>query len=141
MKELEGKIVEKVFVDDKQHTLVFETNTGEQIAYGTDGDCCSETWFADMIGIDAIFGYHHKRLDLRTINRVEEITMDFYNTDDGRCRQDSDAAYGYKLTTNLGRLLIAFRNSSNGYYGGNIFLIQGLVDTSKMKQITQDWHA
>lgn len=142
MKELEGKIVEKVFVDDKQHTLVFVTDTGEQIAYATEADCCSETWFADIVGIEAILGYKSTSNNLfRKIREIQLLDMEWYPVEDGRSRQETDRAYGYRLWTPLGRTAIAFRNSSNGYYGGNISLCKVQIDTSKMKQITEDWHA
>lgn len=41
---------------------------------------------------------------------------------DGNSRQEFDSFYGYQLTTNKGHCTISYRNSSNGYYGGNLYL-------------------
>jgi hypothetical protein len=113
MKELLNKQILAVLLDkDLQHFLVFKTNEGD-VKYETFADCCSETWFSDIIGLTDLIG--------ETVNKVEEVLISKlgnYNTDDGRGRQDVDQVYGYKLMTNRGHIEILFRNSSNGYYGG-----------------------
>ena len=63
-----------------------------------------------------------------------------YNVDDGRCRQEYDAAYGWKIATNKGYADIVFRNSSNGYYGGEINLMQ-TPSVAATIAISDDWQA
>jgi len=48
MKELVGKTVKELYVNEDQSLLKFVTDQGEVI-YQTEADCCSETWFADII--------------------------------------------------------------------------------------------
>lgn len=132
MNELIGRVILSVSVNDDQSIMVFDTDIGH-VSYETEGDCCSETWFSDVLNISNIIGV--------AVNKVEKIDLTDYNVEDGRTRQEYDEAYGYKLTTNKGTAEIIFRNSSNGYYGGEIYLYK--VDTPvDLTQIcSDDWKA
>ena len=132
MKELIGKTITGLRVNEDQSLLVFDHPDGASTGYETDADCCSETWFADITGVAALIG--------GVVQTADEVSMDGYNVDDGRGRQDSDVAYGYKLTTDKGHADIVFRNSSNGYYGGSIHLF-GNQAPENMVAITDDWMA
>lgn len=115
MDNLIGQTIDEIRLSEDNETIVFKCGA-EYIGYRTDADCCSETWFADILGVDALLG--------ATVLQIVEMPWDMfdnYNINDGRCRQVEDAVYGYKLRTNRGYADIIFRNSSNGYYGGSIF--------------------
>ena len=131
MNKLIGTKINGISVNDDQSILSFDTDQGE-VTYQAWGDCCSESWFADITGVSALLG--------ATVAGVEEVSLDGYNVNDGRCRQEEDSAYGYKITTDKGYADIVFRNSSNGYYGGDIGLIDNRPQNG-MKAITDDWHA
>lgn len=131
MKKLIGKKIAGLRINEDQSVLAFDTNQGV-IAYYVWGDCCSETWFADITGVSALLG--------GTVQTADEVSMDGYNVEDGRTRQEWDEAYGVKLTTEKGYADIVFRNSSNGYYGGYIALLKGELPES-MTAIEDDWHA
>lgn len=131
MKELIGKKISGLRINEDQSILVFDTDQGT-VGYETYGDCCSESWFADITGVSAMLG--------GTVQTVEEVSMDGYNVEDGRTRQEYDEAYGYKLTTDKGYADIVFRNSSNGYYGGSIDPLRG-EPPEGMTTIEDDWHA
>jgi len=131
MKELIGKTIKSLSVNADQSILSFETDHG-QVNFEVWGDCCSTSWFADITGV-------HSLLDGKVAN-VEEVSMDGYNVNDGRCRQDEDIAYGYKIVTDKGHADVVFRNSSNGYYGGE--LSSGPKTAPEgMTIITDDWRA
>ena len=131
MNALIGRMVSRLFVSSGEGTLYFDTETGV-LALDADGDCCSESWFADITGVDALLG--------ATVLAVD--VLDMPDVDDNRSRQERDIAYGAQLTTTRGRCVVAFRNSSNGYYGG---WITGPVDGAEIpataKEITDDWSA
>lgn len=143
MKELLGKTVEEMYVNQDQSLLKFVTDEGVYI-YETEADCCSETWFADIN-----FGYRFFNREITS--QVELDIPEWLNTlltNDGRTRQDCDQVYGYQLVANRVTCDIIFRNSSNGYYGGSC----GLMDTTNKysikqlneavwTQITEDWKA
>ena len=137
MRELIGKTIRAIFVAPGEERLVFETDEG-RIVYDVTSDCCSETWFSDILGVEALIG--------ATVATAEEAVPDNYNVDDGRGRQESDEVYGWKLTTNFGHSDIIFRNSSNGFYGGSCYAVSDAVvianvDTTAMVQIATDWKA
>jgi hypothetical protein len=131
MKKLIGKKINGISINDDQSILSFDTDQG-QVNYEAYGECCSESWFADITGVSALLG--------GTVATVEEVSMDGYNVEDGRGRQYEDAAYGYKLTTDRGYADIVFRNSSNGYYGGNLEDYKNALPDG-MTAIADDWHA
>src|SRR6185312_2099912 len=106
MKELIGKRINNISVSEGEEYICFDTDHG-QIVYQTYGDCCSETWFADITGVSALLG--------GVVTSVDMVDMD--SVDDGRGRQEFDSFYGVKILTNKGYADIVYRNSSNGYYG------------------------
>jgi hypothetical protein len=129
MKELIGKKVNALLVNSDQSILVFDTDGGD-VVYRTDGDCCSETWFADITGVQALVG--------GTVADAEEVEM--AAVEDGRTRQEYDQFYGVKIKTDKGYADIVYRNSSNGYYGGSIDHVS-MDRPDDMTAITDDWSA
>ncbi len=61
---LAGKTVNEIYIMDGEEVIVFDTDKGK-VAFEGDGDCCSETWFADFTGIEAVLG--------QTIQSVQEL--------------------------------------------------------------------
>lgn len=128
MKELIGKTITGLRVNGDQTIIAFD-HRGGSTAFETWGDCCSYTWFADITGVAALIG--------GTVLDAENIELDAI--DDGRTRQEYDLFYGIKLRTNKGIVDIVYRNSSNGYYCGNIKPYAGVLPD--MTEITDDWSA
>jgi hypothetical protein len=130
MKELIGKTISGIRVNEDQSVLIFDHPNGTTTGYVAEGDCCSETWFADITGVAALLG--------GTVAEVEQVEMEA--VEDGRTRQEWDLFYGVKLRTDKGFADIVYRNSSNGYYGGWIHPMptEYRNDTTK---ITDDWSA
>lgn len=111
MESLVGKLVTKVSLDAERQILTFETTTG-QVRYQADGDCCSASYFHDILGAESLVG--------QVVTGVEDIELphglDF-------CSPDSTLGpyykfYGHKIRTAKGYFDIIYRNESNGYYGG-----------------------
>lgn len=111
MKELVGSRIMFLSVNEDQNLLRFQTNRGS-IVYEAFGDCCSESWFADITGVLALLN--------QNVLSVEEVEMECVQDD--RSRQEHDSLYGVKIKTTGGYVDVVFRNSSNGYYGGWIAL-------------------
>lgn len=142
MKELLETRIERVYVSDSQEHIVFVHWVGpppEVTAYQTEADCCSETWFADIIGLHNLLG--------QTVTGVRVLQVEIPE-DDNRSRQDYDEAYGYRLTTAKGDCDFIFRNSSNGYYGGSLELVkperlESVMDGKReFQQLTEnEWQA
>ena len=116
-------------VDPGEHNLQITTDAGS-VLLETEGDCCSETWWADLVGVATALG--------QEITAVEWVDMP--EPTDDRSRQESDVAYGIRVSTTGGVLDLIFRNSSNGYYGGTCNVCAP-VDASGWREITEDWQA
>lgn len=121
MKELFGEVVRAVYSNEDQHSLFFDVGPGRMggsyvrqrfIEFPLDSDCCSESWWADIVGTEALIN--------QRVMGIEELEMPDVPEDDKRSRQEYDQAYGYRLKTRVGYVDLVFRNSSNGYYGGDL---------------------
>ena len=125
-----GKTGAAVFVTgDEQHELHLIFTDGTVLAGKVHGDCCSESWWADVFCAQQFIG-----------GRVTEVVeIDLEPPNDDRSRQEYDRAYGYRVTTSRGVMTLAFRNSSNGYYGGGCSWEWGRL--SKMVPVATDWSA
>ena len=131
LKRLIGKWVKGILLDaDEQHYLGFETDQGE-IWFYAEGDCCSESWFADIINPGGVIG--HQITDARMMG---ELNLG----DSSRSRQECDWWYGVSIESQGGACLVAFRNSSNGYYGGRLADAERPTDRALMNVI-DDWAA
>ena len=134
MKDMLGKYVERVYVSDGENLLMFH-NGSVTTTYEACGECCSESWFADITGLDNLRG--------QTVVGVRILDVDLPEGDT-RTRQESDQVYGYRLSTRKGDCDIIFRNSSNGYYGGELRLVgrDTRLDEVTFTEITTDeWSA
>ena len=126
-----GRSVASVLVGDGEHNLCFVMTDGEAITLVAQGDCCSESWFADFNGVDSLRG--------SVIESVERVEMG--DVTDARSRQDVDRAYGVKFTTSAGYADLVMRNSSNGYYGGEWSVTRSRQIPEGMTEIDGDWRA
>lgn len=111
--KLIGRKIKSLKLSSGESYLLFDTDE-DQILWEAEGDCCSESWFADIINFAALID--------GTVISVEDIDLpDAFvqkASEDNRCRQLHDNFYGIRIATDLGICDIVYRNSSNGYYGG-----------------------
>lgn len=104
---LEGRTILNIQIASDKLALRFETDKGDVVAK-VDGDCCSHTWIEEVevlatlpCSVAAV-----EDLSLRKSECVDYDTIQFY---------------GCKITTDKGDITIDYRNSSNGYYGGDLW--------------------
>ena len=146
MKELIGKTITAMYVNQDESMLKFSIQGGEDIVYITNGDCCSETWFADII-----FNRYNDKFPM-AVNTVVELQIPAFVSKmadyDGRGRQEYDQVYGYGIAGGVKNIEIIYRNSSNGYYGGSCEVAdmdssydKKRVDAATWTSITDDWSA
>lgn len=147
MEQLIGKTINKLEVSENQLLLRFTDSEGVKYIYAATGDCCSETWWADISiskqwSADSlpveIYGEYAVKMPLwceKSVNR------------DGKCRQEFDKVYGHNLRTSRGSIEIIYRNSSNGYYGGDFEFVESYNSSYRDEiegnwtNITEDWSA
>lgn len=119
MNVLIGKKIRNIILREGEEEIYFILDDGVFMAKT---DCCSETRISDIINPEFILN--------NKIVSIEKIEMPCVN--DGRCRQEEDSCfYGIEIKTSKGVCTIAYRNSSNGYYGGDMnegkMIIQGVL--------------
>lgn len=124
MQELIGKTIVGMSISADAQFLVFNTNEGE-VAYYAEGDCCSNSWFENISGVN----------NVGQVISVADINMPEPDQGDHECLR----AYGIRIATNIGHIIIEYRNSSNGYYGGWCeFYDYALPDKINLRKLTED---
>jgi hypothetical protein len=106
---LNGQEIIAVFLSKKKEEIRFDVKGGGSVFASTYGDCCSYTWIEQVDGAEQLIG---------KVVSVEDVPMP--NDIKGKDMYDVIEQYGLKITTDKGYGLIEYRNSSNGYYGGNL---------------------
>lgn len=107
-----GKTITAIYLASDKKAIRFDLKEGDPIRARADGDCCSSTWIESLDTPDAILG--------DPVVSVEDLELP--GRDEKKENADGEyiAYYGCKVTTTRGICVIDFRNSSNGYYGGNL---------------------
>lgn len=140
MSDLSDLLIGKVFVAIEvargEHLLklIVRSKYRTKVFLRALGDCCSESWFAEIVGVTLAHG--------KTIRAVTSKILP--PPKDGRSRQDVDKAYGITINTDGGYLDIVYRNSSNGCYEGYYEVISreaALALKPKWIAVTDDWQA
>jgi hypothetical protein len=114
------KIIEKIYIATDQSELIFilkdSSNFIKLILFA---DCCSESWVADIIGLNSILG-----TQVKTIGEIPYSVINILESEyitQKRSRQDMDKLWSFFIGTVRKRdCTFIFRNSSNGYYGGSL---------------------
>jgi len=118
--DLHGKWVKTIDFPDDQH-VVFTVAYNEQLIYEAEADCCSESWFWHTENMAPLVG--------RTVMGSRELEMPEWNKAvHGASRQDMDQLYGYEIFYRGGSVVLEFRNSSNGYYGGSLRRVSAIPE-------------
>jgi hypothetical protein len=109
---LVGKVIKEILLSEDNCSIKFMCEDGS-ITADCYGDCCSHTWIEDVINPDAALGLVLKAEDI-------ELPEAFQQPTKTSNFEEEMAYYGFAIETAKGRCVIAYRNSSNGYYGGNL---------------------
>lgn len=143
MKELIGKTVGKIQSSSNEELIRFLDREENIIAcYMVNAGCCSETWFSDIVNPSNLVCQYKGS----PVVAVKDIPLPY--SCDNYSRQEEDASYGVLITTEKGGdTVIAYRNSSNGYYGGSYRLCDDLPTNVIWKDVIDkdnddyDWKA
>lgn len=116
--------------------VTFVTDAGTA-SYEVEGDCCSTSYFHDLIGLEKLLSG-----PVVSVNQVPLLESDVTLT--CACCKNGEvvAAYGYQIVVEhpvWGEVTCAlsFRNDSNGYYGG-MMRRSGCKVTSDQVRLTGD---
>lgn len=103
-----GKTITGIKIARDKKALLFITRENGRGIVRTDGDCCSSSW-VESVSLPAL-GFP------AVVTAVDDLELPgTVENEKGLMR-----VYGVKMTTDRGEIIIDFRNSSNGYYGGNL---------------------
>ena len=119
---LVGKTIEHAEIDVIGESICFHLKGGKSVVLDVEAECCSYTWIESIDAPHALLG---------TVTSVERIDMpegsiSRINPDCNECLQ----YYGLKITTTSGIAVIDYRNDSNGYYGGDLFVRKQLWEAA-----------
>ena len=107
---LDDKTITGVELSEDKKAIRFLIEGGDPIVAKCDADCCSHTWI-EHVELPAL-GFPAKVLSA--------AALDLPGSQDDHPDHDCLQGYGLKITTDKGDLIIDYRNSSNGYYGGSL---------------------
>jgi hypothetical protein len=125
---LVGKQVQELLMDEDREHIAFVTDQGRYDFYCF-ADCCSESWINHVNFVDALIG--------GTVQSVDEVDMhSLLQVEPEATRQEHDQVMFYRIHTDKGTCVLEFRNSSNGYYGGELGIARGEVTG---EPITEDF--
>ena len=95
-----------VILSDNKSSITFQFDGGPDIILDAEGDCCSHTWIEHIDVPPYVIGEKLQTVHDSLMNRSG--------------KEDYDVIQSYKTTfgTPKGEIVIEYRNSSNGYYGG-----------------------
>lgn len=96
-----------VSVTPDKDRLVFTLAGGRTLTYEAEGDCCSESWIEHITVPSDIAG--------ATVTAVGEREMGEFEKD-----YETIRVYETSFRTDRGDIVVEYRNSSNGYYGGTL---------------------
>lgn len=111
-----GKTIQSILLADDQQAIKFVLSDGSEVVANCDGDCCSNTWIEDVNNPEFAIG--SAVLDAVDIDMPEGWVASKTKHEDHY--EEEMQYYGFKITTAKGVCTIEYRNSSNGYYGGNL---------------------
>jgi len=138
---LVGKTVREIWMNEQY--LKFVTDQGVVI-FEVEGDCCSHSYFFDFYGVANVLG--REVVDFSSVSLSPGdpgYRPETFENGVGDVQYDYVQVYGYRITTehpSFGHVsaVLSFRNSSNGYYGGWMEVIDRDVAFKPEDQVFAD---
>jgi hypothetical protein len=107
---LEGKSITAIEIANDKKAVRFLIEGDNPVVAKADGDCCSNSWI-EHVELPAM-GFPVKVISVKDI--------DLPGSCDDSEEYECLTVYGCKIVTDKGDIIIDYRNSSNGYYGGDL---------------------
>lgn len=136
MKSLKGLKVNSLSMNVEKTLLVLHTDQGDKKLYAV-GDCCSNSWFENITGVDNLVGHTIEKV---ANNSFPELTKKLKDARYSYC-EEVIKFYSFSMKTEKGTFEIEYRNSSNGYYSGDIEIDNEPYDfeLSSLKELKKDF--
>jgi hypothetical protein len=107
-----GRKLAAIRLDGNKARIVLAFEDGGTHAFRVEGDCCSTSWIEHLEMPDNIAG-----ATLLAVEDSDKITSDHPDHDEEN-GGNSISVYNTRFRTDRGDVVLEYRNSSNGYYGG-----------------------
>ncbi len=132
-KMLNRKISSVILAPNKA-TITFAFQDGHAQSFAVEGDCCSHSWIEhletpnDLIGAE-LTGFDENSMDATSDENENPMIESSYEDHEGKIIKTSSneyeclQVYTTIFHTNKGDIVLEYRNSSNGYYGGSLVAI------------------
>lgn len=98
------------FDDGESFRIDFEDGS---VFFRVEGDCCSNSWIEHLEVPNDVKG--------ATLLEVKDISMGEIPSPEGQ-NHECLQSYETRFVTNRGEIVLEYRNSSNGYYGGYLVM-------------------
>lgn len=108
---LNRKIASVALSADRTHVTFGFLDGGERV-FSVEGDCCSHSWIEHLEMPPNVEG-----ATLLSVEDSAPISQDHAEHDEEN-GGDSISVYNTAFRTDRGEIVLEYRNSSNGYYGG-----------------------
>lgn len=116
IKKMVGQKIDSICLSpDKKH-IVFNFKNGLSIHGSVYGDCCSNSWIEHLEMPENIEG--STLLGVQDSDSIKQNHPEHDEENGG----DSIEVYNTSFKTDRGEIILEYRNSSNGYYGGSLEL-------------------
>jgi predicted nucleic acid-binding Zn finger protein len=102
-----GKKIKRVELSPGGSSIEFYMDDGKVYSFYVEGDCCSSSWIEHLTVPDDI--------EDAVVLSWDDFTMDSFEEDYSYVQ-----CYENRVHTPKGDVVLEYRNSSNGYYGGYI---------------------
>jgi len=108
-----GKPLASVKLNEDSSEITFAFQDGSSARFGVEGDCCSRSWIEHLTVPDDIAGAELVSVEDARIDRIEKSEFEYLQV------------YKTHFKTAKGDIILEYRNSSNGYYGGYLVRLRG----------------
>lgn len=122
MRGMLNKPLAAVELSDDKQTITFRFKDGSSQEFGVEGDCCSSSWIEHLTLPDDYVGAAITNVTEASMDRTDDEAFNpkgepRWEGDEGR-EHESLQVYETRFVTPRGEIVLEYRNSSNGYYGG-----------------------
>lgn len=113
-RDMIGRKLSTVTLNDDGAAVLFTFDEGPTARFDVEGDCCSTSWVEHLELPGNIKG-----ATVLSVDDSVPITQDHSEHDEDN-GGDSIQVYNTVFRTDRGDIVLEYRNSSNGYYGGSL---------------------
>jgi hypothetical protein len=123
VKSMAGRRIASIGLSDDREILTFRFMDGHEQSFGVEGDCCSRSWIEHLEAPDDVIGAEFTEYvsggsveDDDKYNPIIPGKLGYHGQPDRE--HECLKVYQDTFRTSRGDIVLEYRNSSNGYYGG-----------------------